>query len=45
MADLTAVRDRDAGRRWSLLTLVAGLWPALLLGITDPAVRVLMKGV
>jgi NADH-quinone oxidoreductase subunit M len=28
-----------------LLTLAAGLWPALLLGITNPAVRVLMKGV
>jgi NADH-quinone oxidoreductase subunit M len=28
-----------------LLTLAAGLWPAMLLGITNPAVRVLMKGV
>ena len=28
-----------------LLTLAAGLWPAMLLGITNPAVQVLMKGV
>jgi NADH-quinone oxidoreductase subunit M len=29
----------------ALLALVAGLWPALVLGVTDPAVRILMRGV
>jgi NADH-quinone oxidoreductase subunit M len=44
VAELTAVETAT----WTplvLLTLLAGLWPALLLGITNPAVRVLMKGV
>jgi NADH-quinone oxidoreductase subunit M len=26
------------------LTVIAGLWPALLLGLTDPAVRTLLGG-
>ncbi|WP_194921622.1 complex I subunit 4 family protein [Catenulispora rubra] len=44
VTELTAVETAT----WTplvLLTLLAGLWPALLLGITNPAVRVLMKGV
>lgn len=44
LAELTAVETAA----WSplvLLTLATGLWPALLLGVTNPAVRVLMKGV
>ncbi|WP_194899451.1 complex I subunit 4 family protein [Catenulispora pinisilvae] len=44
VTELTAVETAT----WTplvLLTLAAGLWPALLLGITNPAVRVLMKGV
>ncbi|MFL6110503.1 MAG: NuoM family protein [Catenulispora sp.] len=44
VAELTAVETAA----WSplvLLTLATGLWPALLLGVTNPAVRVLMKGV
>jgi NADH-quinone oxidoreductase subunit M len=44
VTELTAVETAT----WTplvLLTVVAGLWPALLLGITNPAVRVLMKGV
>jgi NADH-quinone oxidoreductase subunit M len=44
LTELTAVETAT----WTplvLLTLAAGLWPAMLLGITNPAVRVLMKGV
>ena len=44
VTELTAVEATT----WSplvLLTLLAGLWPAVLLGITNPAVQVLMKGV
>ena len=29
----------------ALLALLTGLWPAILLGVTNPAVRVLMRGV
>jgi len=44
VTELTAVETAT----WTpliLLTLLAGLWPAVVLGITNPAVQVLMKGV
>jgi len=44
VAELTGV-ETATWTPLAFLTLAAGLWPALLLGITDPAVRVLMKGV
>jgi len=44
VTELTAV-ETATWAPLALLTLVAGLWPALVLGITNPAVQVLMKGV
>jgi NADH-quinone oxidoreductase subunit M len=44
VTELTAVETAT----WTplvLLTVATGVWPALLLGVTNPAVRVLMKGV
>ena len=43
-AELTLV-ETAAWAPLAFLTLAAGLWPAMVLGITDPAVRVLMRGV
>jgi NADH-quinone oxidoreductase subunit M len=44
VAELTAV-EVATWTPLAALTLAAGLWPALVLGMTNPAVRVLMKGV
>jgi NADH-quinone oxidoreductase subunit M len=44
VAELSAV-ETATWTPLALLTLAAGLWPALVLGVTDPAVRVLMRGV
>ena len=44
VTELTAVETATLDAA-GLLTLLAGLWPAVLLGITNPAVHVLMKGV
>jgi NADH-quinone oxidoreductase subunit M len=44
VAELTRV-ETAAWTPLAVLTLAAGLWPALVLGVTDPAVRVLMRGV
>jgi NADH-quinone oxidoreductase subunit M len=43
VAELTRA-EAAAWAPLALLALVAGLWPAVLLGVTNPAVRVLMGG-
>jgi NADH-quinone oxidoreductase subunit M len=43
VAELTGV-ETAAWTPLALLALLTGLWPAILLGVTNPTVRVLMRG-